>query len=87
MNESQLEAFADYVRSYVRDAYLQHQETLENNVQKRAFDLFPDAFTHDQQRVIQRVAEEILRADEALCNDYSRTIIGALHKHREDFLK
>lgn len=36
MNESQLEAFADYVRSYVRDAYLQHQETLENNIQKRA---------------------------------------------------
>lgn len=57
MNESQLEAFADYVRSYVRDAYLQHQKTLENNIQKRAFDLFPDAFTHDQQRVIQRVAE------------------------------
>ena len=78
MKESQLEAFADYVRSYVRDAYLQHQETLEYNIQKRAF---------DQQRVIQRIAEEILRADEALCNDYSRAIIGALHEHREDFLK
>lgn len=87
MNGSQLEGLADYIRTYVHEVYLEHQETLEYNIQKRAFDIFPDAFTHDQQRVIQRVAEEILRADEALCNDYSRAIIGALHEVRESFLE
>lgn len=85
MDTSQLESLADYVRTNMRDTYHGYQETLEYNIQKRAFDMFPNAFTEDQQRVLQRIAEEVFRASEALCNEYSRTIIGALHEVRENF--
>ena len=81
------EEFEDLYESFrlkMRDAHLSCAETLQYNLRKRAFEHFPGAFSHDQEQVLIRIAEEVLRACNSLCAAYSvRAIEGALQLSEE----
>lgn len=87
MSHEDIVTLVSYVETNARENYLKDQEILEFNIQKRAFDLFPDSLTHEQERIIQRSCEETLRACNSMCVTFSYYLIDALTQILQDETK